>query len=92
MLPLRGVVCVGECRPTHRARQLRRLPSLQRDARLLHVSEHVLRLRSAPILKGANMIGSPKHVAKGSSMQQVKGVLVEQLLERLETKQNVEVR
>jgi hypothetical protein len=28
-----------------------RLPSLQRDARLLHVPEHVLRLRGAPTLK-----------------------------------------
>jgi hypothetical protein len=28
------------------------VPSLQGDARLLYVSEHVLRLRSTPTLKG----------------------------------------
>jgi hypothetical protein len=74
VLPLRGAVHVGECRSTHRAGQLRRLPSLQRDACLLHVSEHVLRLRGAPTLKGGITIGSPKDVTKESRMQQVKGV------------------
>ena len=59
VLPLRGAVHVGECRSTHRAGRLRRLPSLQRDACLLHVSEHVLRLRGAPTLKAAITIRRP---------------------------------
>jgi hypothetical protein len=46
------------------------LPPLQRDACLLHVSEHVLRLRGAPTLNALITIGSPKDVAKGSWMQQ----------------------
>ena len=36
------------------------LPSLQRDACLLHVSEHVLRLRGAPILKGGHHDWQPE--------------------------------
>jgi hypothetical protein len=40
----------GEPYTSGNAGQLR-LPSLQRDACLLHVSEHVLHLRGAPILK-----------------------------------------
>ena len=42
---------------------------------MLHVSEHVLRLRGAPNLKAAITIGSAKGVTKGSRMQQVKGVV-----------------
>src|SRR6185503_5700959 len=42
---------------------------LQRDARLLHVSKHVLRLRGTPTLKAAITHCSPKDVTNGAGVR-----------------------